>query len=75
MEECHKKRWTFSRNGETFSLQDIAHKIIHWLDAFKEIGDAVAQSDPIHIALPWAAVRFLLEVSNTTLDLGFGEIH
>lgn len=74
-EECHARGWTLSRNGETIKLRDIADKIAHWINAFKEIGDAVAQLDPLHVALPWAAFRFLLEVSYPTFTLIFREIH
>lgn len=39
-------------------------KIIVWVDKFKEIGDNVVAYDPAHAALPWAGVRFLLQVSS-----------
>lgn len=76
MEECRARGWTLSRNGETIKLRDITDKIIHWIDAFKEIGDGAAQLDPLHAALPWAAFRFLLEVSYPHFHpLSPGEIH
>jgi hypothetical protein len=31
-------------------------KFLNWIDRFKEIGDIVIQFDPVHVALPWAAV-------------------
>lgn len=65
---CDQKRWKISKNGQVISLGEIAGKMMHWVDKFKEIGDAVAQLDPIHAALPWAAFRFLIEV-NPTLTL------
>jgi predicted nicotinamide N-methyase len=40
----------------------MATKIIAWLDKFKQVGNMVVQYDPHHFALPWAGVRFLLEV-------------
>lgn len=60
---CDEKRWSISKNGRTVALGELAGKMMHWVDRFKEIGDAVAQLDPVHAALPWAAFRFLLEVS------------
>lgn len=33
------------------------------VNKFKDVGDVAASYDPVHAALPWAAVRFLLEVS------------
>jgi hypothetical protein len=37
-------------------------KVAKWADRFKEIGDIAVQYDPAHAALPWAGVRFLLQV-------------
>ena len=65
-EQCIKKRWRFQkpgRNGETVVLRDIFAKIVHWIDAFKQIGDIVVQYDPGHAALPWAGVRFILQIA------------
>jgi hypothetical protein len=44
-------------------MRDAAHKVIVWLNLFKQVSDIAAQYDPGHAALPWAGVRFLLEVS------------
>ena len=59
-----KKRWRFHRsgNGQTVIIRDLFSKIAVWIDKFKEIGDIVVQYDPVHAALPWAGVRFLLQV-------------
>ena len=57
-----KERWSFNRHGEAYILRDCFGKIEVWLDRFKNIGDIVAQFDPVHASLPWAGVRFLLEV-------------
>ena len=43
-------------------LRDVAEKIVHWVNKFKEIGDVAVNFDPVHASLPWAGVRFLLEV-------------
>jgi hypothetical protein len=59
---CESKRWTFSIRGHVVKLQDVADKVISWLDRFKQIGDIAANADPIHAGLPWAGIRFLLEV-------------
>lgn len=60
-----KKRWRFHRpgGGQTVILRDLFGKIVVWIDRFKEIGDIVVQYDPVHAALPWAGVRFLLQVN------------
>jgi hypothetical protein len=48
-------------------LRNQADKIISWLVKFKEVGDITVQYDPSHAALPWAGIRFLLQVSWDTL--------
>ena len=65
-EQCVKKRWRFSRpgrNGETVVLRDIFTKMVVWIERFKQVGDTVVQYDPGHAALPWAGVRFILQVA------------
>ena len=63
-EDSIQKRWRFHRpaSGQTVILRDLFTKIAVWIDRFKEIGDIVVQYDPVHAALPWAGVRFLLQV-------------
>ena len=61
-EQCLKKRWKFNLQGQAIILRDLAEKIIFGLNKFKEIGDVVVTFDPFHAALPWAGVRFLLQV-------------
>ena len=61
-----ERRWRFrrpGRAGETVILRDLFSKVVAWINRFKEIGDIVVQYDPIHAALPWAGVRFLLQMA------------
>lgn len=60
--ECEDQRWKFDFNGRQLNLRDVAEKIIVWIDKFKEIGDIAVNFDPVHASLPWAGIRFLLEV-------------
>ena len=63
-ELCLKKRLKYKRrNGESVVLYDVFGKIAKWVNKFKEVGDIVMQYDTGHAALPWAAIRFLLQVS------------
>jgi hypothetical protein len=57
------KAWRFRFRGRDIILRDLATKVVTWLNKFKEIGDIAIQIDPVHAALPWAAIRFLLLVS------------
>ena len=60
--DCEAKRWKFELNGRPIILRDVADKIVLWIDRFKQIGDIAVNFDPVHASLPWAGVRFLLEV-------------
>ena len=61
--EANNKRWTYTRKrGEKVILRDVFAKIVHWVNVFKQVGDAAVQYDPGHAALPWAGVRFILQV-------------
>ena len=60
--ECEKRGWKIEFNGHQVILRDVTEKICVWLHKFKEIGDVVVNYDPVHLALPWAGIRFLLEV-------------
>ena len=58
-----ESRWKYTRkSGETVVIRDVFEKIVRWLDVFKQVGDMAVQYDPAHAALPWAGVRFLLQV-------------
>jgi len=47
---------------------DLFGKIIKWIDLFKQVGDVAVQYDPVHAALPWAGVRFLLQVYDIQIE-------
>ena len=61
-EMCLENLWEFEFRGRAVTLRDQADKIISWLAKFKEVGDIAIQQDPSHAALPWAGIRFLLQV-------------
>lgn len=61
--ECDKRRWVVRLNGNSIVLRDLASKIVIWVNKFREVGDVAVNFDPVHAALPWAGVRFLLQVS------------
>jgi hypothetical protein len=61
-DKCMKKCWKYKNNkGEDVILRDVFSKIVTWVDKFKQVGDIIVQYDPVHSALPWAAVRFVLQ--------------
>lgn len=59
---CIEKRWKFTFGRRTVDLKEEADKVVGWLDRFKAVGDIVPNVDPMHVGLPWAGIRLLLEV-------------
>ncbi len=59
---CLSKGWKYKRNGKVVNVRDVLEKAVVWIQKFKDIGDIVVQYDPTHAALPWAGIRFLLQV-------------
>jgi ankyrin repeat domain-containing protein 50 len=60
--ECEEESYKFCFQGKEIILRDVAEKAVFWLNKFKEVGDIAVNFDPVHAALPWAGVRFLLQV-------------
>lgn len=56
------KRWSWNYKGRQMYLFEQADKVVRLLDRFKTVGDIVANVDPVHVDLPWAGVRVILEV-------------
>jgi hypothetical protein len=70
IEAGKSKQWRFRKiNGDEVTVREILEKVAKWVNKFKEIGDVVVQYDPVHAALPWAALRFFLMVRISTLIL------
>ncbi|KAH0434541.1 hypothetical protein CcaCcLH18_05284 [Colletotrichum camelliae] len=69
-----KKRWKFTTpNNKTIIVRDVLEKITGWVQRFVATGDTVVQYDPGHAALPWAAVRFLLQIAVSEVQM-FGAL-
>jgi hypothetical protein len=63
-QNCLQRRWKYvNSKGNVVKLRDLFEKIATWMNKFKEIGDVAVQFDPVHASLPWAGVRFLLQVA------------
>ena len=74
LDECIQKRWTYTRsNGREVVLWDVLDKVMQWVNRFKAIGDVAVQYDPGHAALPWAAIRFVLQASVSSVET-FGQM-
>ena len=72
-QDCLTRRLKYTRsNGDSVHIYDVCEKIVNWVNKFKEIGDAAMQYDPGHAALPWAAIRFFLQVCRSRKHLSVG---
>lgn len=67
---CLAKRWKYKKGNKEIIIRDQLEKIVAWVDKFKQIGDQIVQYDPGHAALPWAGVRFFLQVRCRSSFLG-----
>ena len=62
-QQCLQKRWKYeNEKSEAVILRDVFDKIMLRIDKFKAVGDVVVLYDITHAALPWAAVRLVLQV-------------
>lgn len=50
-------------NGERFFVRHALQKTAECVRRFVAVGDVAVQCDPLHAGLPWAALRFILQVS------------
>ncbi|KAM0714686.1 hypothetical protein Q7P37_009703 [Cladosporium fusiforme] len=71
VEEClREKRGKPIRlpSGENLFVQDALEKVFRWVKKFVEVGDVAVSFDPVHAALPWAMLRFVLQTSINDLE-------
>ena len=62
-EEYAARPWMLKWGDNEIDVREKAQGLVGWVNKFKEIGDIAVQYDPVHAALPWAGVRFILMVS------------
>ena len=57
------KRWKVQNMyGKHVFLRDVCGKVLRWVKEFMSVVDVAVSFDPVHTALPWAGIRFLLQV-------------
>lgn len=56
------KAWKLRFSGRNYKLRAVTGNIVTWLTRFQGVADVAVSFDPVHAALPWAAVRFVLQV-------------
>lgn len=61
-ERCRSTKLSWTYKGRQVYLSEKVDKIMQFVDKLKAVGDIVANVDPVHVGLPWAGVRVILEV-------------
>lgn len=67
-----QKQWKVKRSDshkEPIVIREVFGKIANSINKFKEVGDVLVQYDPAHASIPWAAVRFVLQVCFTSTQI------
>lgn len=74
--ELEKLSWAshYKLGNKTYNIKKMMDSVIIWIDRFKSIGDIIVQYDPAHIALPWAGIRFLLQVGDVSTVLLYATV-
>ena len=62
-----ESQWKLKLGGKEINVREKAEKLVGWIEKFKEVVDIAVQYDPVHAALPWAGVRFILIVCPSQL--------
>jgi hypothetical protein len=61
---CKKKEYSFKFRGKVINVRQVLGRVMKWIDKFKNvIAFGVSLDTSGHAALPWACVKFVLEVS------------
>ena len=58
-----EKQWSLSWTRK-INVGQVYGQVATYVQKFVGVGDNIAQCDPVHFGLPWAAVRLILTVSN-----------
>ncbi|KAI0105523.1 hypothetical protein GGR51DRAFT_192292 [Nemania sp. FL0031] len=73
-EECLRRKWKLATiKGRKIYIRDILEKLSVWVKKLIVIGDIAIQYDQAHAALPWAAVRLIMQTGINELEV-FGHV-
>ncbi|KAK7545345.1 ankyrin repeat-containing domain protein [Phyllosticta citricarpa] len=62
-DRCLRRRWIAKDfKGRDIVIRDVCAKLISSVKSFLLVVDIAVQYDPTHAALPWAGIRFLLQL-------------
>jgi hypothetical protein len=64
-----QREWKVTIGHKEYSARGLVDKTVNILNKFIGVGDVAASFDPVHAALPWAAVRFVLVTLTASSEL------
>ncbi|CAF3623619.1 unnamed protein product [Fusarium graminearum] len=69
-ENCERKQWVLYKDdqGKEVKFRDKLEEVVGLFEKFIAAGDAAVSYDPAHAALPWAAVRALLQTYGAMIE-------
>lgn len=64
--KCQDKRWSFLFRGKKVVVKDLLEKIMGWILKCQDVADWIVSLDVSgHASMPWACVKFFVEVRMT----------
>lgn len=63
---CQKGELKFQFGGKTIVARDLAEEVLSCVESLRATVDTTVQHDLGHVALPWTALRLLLQVCTRT---------
>ncbi|KNB04574.1 hypothetical protein FOXG_06634 [Fusarium oxysporum f. sp. lycopersici 4287] len=64
-----QREWKVTIGDKEYSVRGLVDKTVNILNKFVGVGDVAVSFDPVHAALPWAAVRFVLVTLTASSEL------
>ncbi|RYC79037.1 hypothetical protein BFJ63_vAg18086 [Fusarium oxysporum f. sp. narcissi] len=64
-----QREWKVTIGDKEYSVRGLVDKTVKILNKFVGVGDVAVSFDPVHAALPWAAVRFVLVTLTASSEL------
>jgi hypothetical protein len=62
---AEKDAWKVDFAGRRVILKDAVGKLASWIKTYQDIRDTLVSMDPLHAALPWAAVKVVVRVRSS----------
>ncbi|EXK77339.1 hypothetical protein FOQG_17952 [Fusarium oxysporum f. sp. raphani 54005] len=64
-----QREWKVTIGDKEYSARGLVDKTVNILNKFVGVGDVAVSFDPVHAALPWAAVRFVVVTLTASSEL------